>query len=228
MNNVFLNQLVEHKKWGIGKIISYNESSVTVSFEGIGEKDFQYPQAFLSFLRFLDEELQIQAVEAENKRISENEKKTSTTMPEEIQIKYRKSLLSIGDTFATHVETLNDCFGYDFSNYRKAYKEIQPGIGVWFPNIAKKVLGEYVSTDRTSGWINILSDGGKTILQVDNGEVQEREENTKHINLVFAKFDGRERYKFIGVFDSGKRVENGYQSSRLGTKFDTINMRIIE
>ena len=58
-------------------------------------------------------------------------------------------------------------------------------------------MGQYVSTDRQTGWINILSDAGKTLVQVDKDEVQKGTDGNKRI--VFARFDGSEDYEFIGV-----------------------------
>ena len=46
--------------------------------------------------------------------------------------------------------------------------------------------------------------------------------------LVFTIIDGDERYTFMGANALAVRVENGYRFTRLGAKFDTVNMRIVE
>ena len=39
---------VNHKKWAAGEVCDSNETSVTVEFESVGQKKFQYPGAFLA------------------------------------------------------------------------------------------------------------------------------------------------------------------------------------
>jgi hypothetical protein len=143
--------------------------------------------------------------------------------------KFEGRILELGASFSTHAEALNICFGTKYKHYQKAYKEIGGGYAVWFPSIARKVLGKYVSTDNYSGWVNILSEDQKTLLQVDNPIYGVREK--KHgpdKRIVFAKFEGDKRYRFIGVYRSEKRVKNGYEHTRLGTKFDTVTYQILD
>lgn len=138
-------------------------------------------------------------------------------------------ILELGATFSTHAEALNTCFGFRYKQYQQAYKDLGGGYAVWFPSIARKTLGEYVSTDSFSGWVNILSEDQETLLQVDNPIYGIRDKNyDPNKRIIFARFEGDKRYRFIGIYGSEKRVKNGYEYTRLGTMFDTISFQIIE
>ena len=71
-------------------------------------------------------------------------------------------------TFSTHADVLNNCFGFHYKHYQKAYKDLENGYAVWFPRIARKAGDQYMSSDDYWGWLNILSDSGETITQMDN------------------------------------------------------------
>ena len=93
-----------------------------------------------------------------------------------------------------------------------------------------KAWGEYVSTDSFSGWVNILSDDQKTLTQIDypiypNPQNKEHDPNKR---IVFAKFEKDKCYRFIGIYADEKRVDNGFEYTRIGTRLDTSLMRIIE
>lgn len=242
---------VTHITWGPGSITKADDKYVWVEFDEGGLKKYQYPKAFSTFLTIDDPSIQIEILE-EEKALAEKEKVMSSAKKVSYQreipragrstgtvrdsrgdlIKERKfdgRILELGTPFSTHAEALNTCFGTKYKHYQKAYKEIGGGYAVWFPSIARKVLGKYVSTDDYSGWVNILSEDQNTLLQVDNPiyGIRERKHDPDK-RIVFAKFEGDKRYRFIGVYRSEKRVENGYEHTRLGTKFDTITFQVLD
>lgn len=53
----FVGELVEHKAFGTGKIVEFNDTFVVVEFEDNSRKDFVYPDAFDSYLKLKNEEL---------------------------------------------------------------------------------------------------------------------------------------------------------------------------
>lgn len=242
---------VIHNTWGSGSITNADDKYVWVEFDEGGLKKYQYPKAFVTFLTIDDSSIQAEILE-EEKILAEKEKAMSSvkkvSYKREIpwegrntgtardsqgdfikEKKFDGRILELGTSFSTHAEALNTCFGTKYKHYQKAYKEIGGGYAVWFPSIARKVLGKYVSTDDYSGWVNILSEDQNTLLQVDNPSygIRERKHDPDK-RIVFAKFEGDKRYRFIGVYRSDKRVENGYEHTRLGTKFDTTTYKIIE
>ena len=243
-----LGHKVTHPSWGIGKIVSADDRYICAEFDNIGMKQFQFPKAFTSFLTIDDDLLQAAILE-EYTKCKQEEKKSATapndfpsfkkaapvTNKQELDIKdsqYKGRILEIGNSFSTHAEALNECFGFSYKHYQMAYKNLGNGYAVWFPSIAKKLWGEYISTDDYTGWVNVLSDDRKKLIQIDNekynkNEIREKEPDLNK-RLVFAKFEEEKRYKFIGVYGSEKRIDEGFEYTCLGTKFDTASWKIIE
>lgn len=242
---------VTHITWGFGSITQADDNYVWVEFDECGLKKYQYPKAFTTFLTIDDSLIQAEILEdakilEEKKRALSSAKKVSyqrqISQPGRSagtvrdsrgdlikEKKFEGRILELGVSFSTHAEALNTCFGTKYKHYQKAYKELGGEYAVWFPSIARKVLGEYVSTDSYSGWVNILSEDQKTLLQVDNPIYGTSE--IKHCpdkRIVFAKFEGDQRYRFIGIYRSEKRVKNGFEHTRLGTKIDTVTLQILD
>ena len=141
---------------------------------------------------------------------------------------YDGRIIDLDTTFATHAEMLNTCFGYHYVQYQKAYKDLGNGYAVWFPRIAKKVAGQYVSSDSYSGWVNILSDSGDSITQMENSDFPYDETETENnIRIIFARFEGENRYRFIGVYANKERIQNGTRFTRIGTRLDTKEMKVL-
>ena len=142
---------------------------------------------------------------------------------------YGDGIIGPETSFATHADALNSCFGFHYKIYQKAYKVLGNGYSVWFPNIARKVGNQYLSSDEYSGWLNILSDSGDTITQYDNIELSRkgRADDTNR-RIIFARFDNDKRYRFIGVYAYPERIENARRHTRIATMFDTKKMKIIE
>ena len=166
------------------------------------------------------------------KRVSVKKPATSTAkrttsrveVPEQI-----KGVLTLGRAFTTHAEALNRCFGFRYKQYQQAYKSINDEYAVWFPNIATKIGKDYVSTDNYFGWINTLTDEGRVLTQIDRTPFDGNYDDKRHDNpkrIVFARFDGERVYRFIGVFDGGRRVQNGYEHWRIATEINTTAVRI--
>lgn len=100
-------------------------------------------------------------------------------------------IINLKTTFSTHADVLNDCFGFHYKHYQKAYKDLENGYAVWFPRIARKAGDQYMSSDDYWGWLNILSDSGETITQMDNPDFPYTGEGGPDNNkrLIFARFD---------------------------------------
>lgn len=52
---------------------------------------------------------------------------------------YGDGIIGPETSFATHADVLNTLFGYRYKHFQKAYKDLDNGYGVWFPNIASRV-----------------------------------------------------------------------------------------
>lgn len=249
---------VEHPTWGNGIINNVDDRYVWVGFNDAGVKKYQFPQAFTKFLTIDSEKLQKEILMEEKKRIEKEQlaRQVKTVQPihslssskerqrpaavskyaRTIQNtfftdkKYNDHILEIGNSFSTHAEALNNCFGFDYKQYLQAYKYVRKGFAVWFPSIAIKAMGEYVSTDSFSGWVNILSDDQKKLIQIDNPTYPNPQNKEPDLNkrIIFAKFENDNRYRFIGIYADEKRVGNGFEYTRIGTKIDTTTMQIIE
>ena len=154
--------------------------------------------------------------------------RSALTTKEELRV-YDGRVIDKNTSFFTHAETLNTCFGYHYKHFQKAYKDLDNGYAVWFPRIAKKVGGQYLSLDNYWGWLNILSENGDTITQMDNPDFPySGTEPDKNKRIIFARFEGDDKYRFVGIYKFGRRIQNGEIFTRIGTKLDTRTMKIIE
>jgi hypothetical protein len=146
------------------------------------------------------------------------------------EIEHIRAFINIGDTFRTHADVLNECFGFKFKHYQRAYKVINENYAIWFPTIAKRMEGEYSPSKNSYGWINVISEHN-TIITEKNEEKnknQIREAKYELDRFVFAKFD--KGYTFIGVFRPESVVEpwkTGYRYKRIGTNVDLKSLNIL-
>lgn len=112
--------------------------------------------------------------------------------------------ISIEDNieFNTIADVFNRCFGKDYKGFQKGYFVIEDGIAVWFPKLAKNNNGEFLAANKDSGWINVLTDDGLTIIEENTDSEKTYEVEGEKFNTtryVFAKQVG-EPYKFVGIF----------------------------
>ncbi len=215
---------VTHISYGAGKIVSANDKQIQVLFTSGKMKKYQFPQAFVSYLQIDDESLMLEILEEEQirKRKEEEEKamlhsrleetRHLTADPSIIKSRNQKSdrtsprnmeesrnydgLIIDGNTsFNTHADTLNMCFGYQYVHFQKAYKDLGNGYAVWFPRIAKRVGDQFLSSDNYWGWLNIISENGDTITQMDNPDYPySGGEPDKNKRIIFARFEGDNKY----------------------------------
>ena len=143
---------------------------------------------------------------------------------------YGDGIIGPETSFATHADVLNTLFGYRYKHYQKAGKDLGNGYKVWFPNIATKIGDQYLSSDDYWGWVNILSDSGDTITQIDNADYTYHGTWKPSIDkcFIFARFERNKRYTFIGLFGPARREGNKTIRTRIGTVVDIRNMKIIE
>ena len=179
--------------------------------------------------------------EEEQRRVSSsvrNEKRNAGTTrlakeeprSREVPHMYGDGIIGPKTSFATHAEALNICFGYQYKHFQMGYKNLENGYAVWFPSIARIFAGKYLSSDDYRGWLNILSDSGDTITQMDNPSYSRSKawEPDPNKRVIFARFEGERRYRFIGIFVFEKRSLDRESFRRIGTLFDTKKMEIIE
>ena len=257
---------VKHVTYGSGKIASVNDKYIKVIFDQGEAKRFQFPQAFISFLKVEDASLMSEILMEEQERISadrrkreEAENRRPPVKSEEVNaqgglydnkqktvehvtqnnVKYKDNvtqgisgngIIDLKTSFTTHADVLNRCFGFHYKHYQKAYKDLENGYAVWFPRIARKIGDQYLSSDDYWGCLNILSDSGDTITQMDNPDFPYSGEGGPDENkrIIFARFDRDVGYRFIGVFAFTERMQNGDRYTRIGSVFDTRAMKIVQ
>lgn len=242
--NSYDGETVTHKMFGKGIIKHIVGDKVVLDFNGT-EKTFKFPDAFETFLKFDDADKQTEVtalVEEKKKQKSEEVAKLAKEREEQMlqaqqakkdkrntRVVPHKEILTKGDTFTTHKDALNECFGFQYEHFQPAYKVVDDKFSVWFPSIARRVQDEYVSTETSNGWINVLSENDTVITEKHEDGTKNTERDPKH-NLdryVFAKFDG-ENYRFIGVYrpeHADRPWETGYKYTLIGTK---VNLRTME
>lgn len=73
--------------------------------------------------------------------------------------------------FPKIVDVMNFCFGKSWNGYQKGFIPLNDGSGyvVWFPGMAKKRRDKFVPFNPEKGWLNILSDDGKVLIEENAG-----------------------------------------------------------
>lgn len=249
---------VTHISYGTGEIVSANDKQVQVLFTSGELKRYQYPQAFISYLQIDDKSLMSEILREEAARQQkEDEKKKKLRAKQEADRQltafttkntnrkqtgnrsysgtmgepedFNGRIIDLNSSFSTHAEALNSCFGYHYVQFQKAYKNLDNGYAVWFPRIARRIGNQYLSSDQYWGWLNIISENGDTITQMDNPDYPySGGEPDKNKRIIFARFEGDNKYRFVGVYMFEQRFSNGESFKRIGTKLDTKTMKIIE
>ena len=117
--------------------------------------------------------------------------------------------------FRTIVDVMNFCFGKSWNGCQKGFIPLNDGSGyvVWFPGMAKKRGDKFVPFDFARGWLNILSDDGKVLVEENTGVSRPSiTANEKLPRYVFGHYeDGPYRngrvqigekggYRFLGIF----------------------------
>jgi len=243
MNN-YIGEAITHKAFGKGTIKNIEGDKVVLDFNGT-EKTFKFPDAFETFIKLDDAGKQTEVtalVEEKKKQKSEEAAKLAKEREEQMlqaqqakkdkrntRVIPHKEILIKGDTFTTHKDALNECFGFQYEHFQPAFKVVDDKFSVWFPSIARRVQGEYVSTETSNGWINVLSENDTVITEKNEDGTKNTERDPKYDldRYVFAKFDG-ENYRFIGVYrpeHADRPWETGYKYKLVGTK---VNLRTME
>lgn len=228
---------VKNKTLGEGTVLSCDESYLVVKFP-TKESKFSFPSAFANgFVEIvgnssLQEEI-IQFALKKNEEKVNAAKEASERKREEAEAKKREHMdyIQKGIFYSTHAEAINACFGLGFKHFQKAYKIFDDlKISIWFPSIAKRVMGEYVAAETGAGWMNVLADNGATIYEKNVEDASKNgEKRDSYDRLVFAKFDGDEGYNFIGIYrPSGYSEDKGFKYVRIGTKYDLNKMEVVE
>lgn len=100
------------------------------------------------------------------------------------------------------------------------------GYKMWFPHMAVEVTGEdgkLKTIAATKGWNNQLSDDGSTIIERNENNETYKQDGKKRI--VFLKYKdplGYNEYKFVGIFEFNKKVDNTVYFSRISEQCDII------
>lgn len=101
------------------------------------------------------------------------------------------------------------------------------GYKIWFPQLAVEVIGEdgklkTIAATKT-GWNNQLSGDGKTIIELNENNTSYKQDGRKRI--VFLKYKdplGYNEYKFVGIFEFTKKMDNAVYFSRISDYCDMI------
>lgn len=100
------------------------------------------------------------------------------------------------------------------------------GYKMWFPHLAVEEIGDdgkLKIVAATKGWNNQLSDDGKTIIERNENNETYKQDSRKRI--VFLKYKdplGFSEYKFVGIFEFNKKIDNTMYYSRISKKCDMI------
>lgn len=235
MRDRLLGLTVKNIKLGKGTIKDFDGDYMIIDFSGV-EKKFSYPDAFTKFLSLEDNSL-LEEIRNEAK-IKQEEKENEAKLLKEQKESQREQLgvLERGSVFMTHNEVLNDCFGYNNKGvFQRAFKVLDgwDKCAVWFPKIAYKLQGEYVSSDKYNHFINILTDADKTIIEKNedmNEMVKRADKSVGLTRFVFGQFDGEDCYRFLGVFKEEENANvavEGKKYTRIAEKIDLDNKKII-
>ena len=239
----YVGKTVLHGTFGKGEVKEIVGDKVILNFNGV-EKKFPFPNVFESLAKFDDADIQDKVMilikEMKQKKVEENaalsrereeqKKQIQQSQKEKLneRVTPRKETLIKGETFRTHSDVLNECFGFRYKSYQQAFKVVDDKFAVWFPNIARNIQGKYVPTEKSNGWINVLSENETVITETNKDKTKNTERERKFYldRFVFAKFD--EDYRFIGVYGPEKSDEireKGYRYSLIGTR---VNLRTME
>lgn len=117
--------------------------------------------------------------------------------------------------FDKSVDVMNSCFGKTYRGFQKSFMPLNDGGGytVWFPGMAKKRGDEVVPFKKKNGWLNILSDDGKVLIEENEGVSRPPiSDDEKLPRYVFGHYEDRlyrngtvqigEKggYHFLGIF----------------------------
>lgn len=125
-------------------------------------------------------------------------------------IKRLKSIsVDEGRIFPTIANAMNSCFGKSWLEYYKGFIPLNDGSGyaVWFPGMAKKKGDKFVPFKKTNGWINVLSDNRKVLVEesTDNSRAPITD-NDKLPRYVFGHY--KDGYRFLGIFQIDLECSN--------------------
>lgn len=113
------------------------------------------------------------------------------------------------------VDVMNSCFGKTWGGYQKNFIPLNDGNGytVWFPGMAKKRGDRFVPFKKATGWLNILSDDGKVLVETNAGVSRPPiSDDEKLPRYVFGHYEDRPYrngrvqtgekggYHFLGIF----------------------------
>ena len=68
----------------------------------------------------------------------------------------------------------------------------------------------------------------RSMTEFDNPDFTGTSGPDKNRRIIFARFKSDRGYRFIGIYAYPKRVENGYEYTRIATVFDTKRMKVID
>lgn len=129
--------------------------------------------------------------------------------------------------FHTIVDVMNSCFGKSWDGFQKSFIPLNDGSGyvVWFPGMAKKRGDKFVPFNTKKGWLNILSDDGKVLIEESADDPRLFISDAERLpRYVFGHYeDGPYRngkvqmgekggYRFLGIFQINlEHSKNGHR-----------------
>ena len=136
--------------------------------------------------------------------------------------------ISITDniTFESIVDVLNKCFGCNYAAWMKGYYPLNPEntMGVWFPKMAVYKNERYYPQNKNPGWINVVSDDGRTIRMYTEDNHLMNDNFWNVIHFTFGKEKG-EGYKYLGTYVKRKTARFPYEAlfERVATSLELID-----
>lgn len=123
-------------------------------------------------------------------------------MADASNIKRIKSIrVDEGRVFRTIADVMNSCFGKSWVSYQKGFIPLNDGSGyvVWFPGMAKKRGDRFVPFNTARGWLNILSNDGKVLIEENANDSRPSISNVEKLpRYVFGHY--KDGYHFVGIF----------------------------
>lgn len=130
-----------------------------------------------------------------------------------------------GNKFRRIVDVMNSCFGKHYEGCQKSfmYVDENQNYTVWFPKMAVKKNGVYKAPANAKGWLNILSDDGKTMIEEKKNDSRSGVADGKGglPRYAFGYFP-KEGYVFLGIFqvDRDRTRKGHWEFKRVAAEAD--------
>ncbi len=214
--------IVNHAKYGTGKVTQCDEMYISVTFSG-KEIKFPFPKCFVDGFLTLPNENDLKKIIEEGKELLDERQRRRQEEEAAKRIKVGRKILDVDDyvRYRTIKEAIEDCFGEGIWKPRKGYFYVGNGYYAWFPHLSNYYNGEYHATDSDGDCINYLKDGNETIVE-EKANGKPYDEASNEIRKAFTFIKRNDAYEYIGVYQTNNEKSDQYHkvSSRIETVTD--------